>query len=167
MEASSEIGPEYFDLPIDGGDTVFRERVYCYELYHQMRTIWPAQVRYRLNAEVDKGGHPLATNFQSKNSKPDFLVHTPGEMRGNDTIIEVKPVTAKARPIGKDLATLSNFLNEWQYQNAILLFYGTRENSGDLLNRVRKLMGNDTSPRIEIWHHGKAGQAAKLLGNLT
>ncbi len=54
-EATSAIEADYFRLPIDGGIPVFRERVYCYELYHQMRSRWPprSQCRYLLNGEVD------------------------------------------------------------------------------------------------------------------
>jgi hypothetical protein len=35
-EATQAIEPGYFRLAIDGGDPVYRERVYCYELYHQI-----------------------------------------------------------------------------------------------------------------------------------
>lgn len=40
-QATAAIAPEYFHFPIDGGDPIFRERVYCYELYHQLRERWP------------------------------------------------------------------------------------------------------------------------------
>ena len=40
-EAAARIEPEWFELPIMGGNSVNRERVYCYELYHQMRCLWP------------------------------------------------------------------------------------------------------------------------------
>lgn len=37
-KATANIPPEYFQLPIAGReDPIYRERVYCYELYHQMR----------------------------------------------------------------------------------------------------------------------------------
>src|SRR5262245_39939149 len=39
--ATADIDQEYFQLPIHGGGPVYRERVYCYELYHQMRRRWP------------------------------------------------------------------------------------------------------------------------------
>jgi len=35
QDATAAIGREYFLLPIHGADPVYRERVYCYELYHQ------------------------------------------------------------------------------------------------------------------------------------
>lgn len=39
-DATKEIEDQYFQLPIDGADSVYRERVYAYELYHQLRKIW-------------------------------------------------------------------------------------------------------------------------------
>jgi len=37
-EAAANVGEMYFHFRIDGRDApIFRERVYCYELYHQMR----------------------------------------------------------------------------------------------------------------------------------
>jgi len=38
QEATADITADNFYLNLDGGDPVYRERVYCYELYHQMRT---------------------------------------------------------------------------------------------------------------------------------
>src|ERR1700685_2056549 len=57
-DTTAAIPPEYFLLPIHGGDPVYRERVYCYEFYHQMRRLWPADSLDRLNGEVDKRSHP-------------------------------------------------------------------------------------------------------------
>jgi hypothetical protein len=51
-QATESIEPLYFQLPIDGSDPIFRERVYCYELYHQLRRIWPADTPFSLNGEV-------------------------------------------------------------------------------------------------------------------
>jgi hypothetical protein len=56
-DATAAVSQEYFLLPIHGADPVFRERVYCYELYHQMRLLWPGGP-YRLNGEADKRAHP-------------------------------------------------------------------------------------------------------------
>ena len=37
-DATSGIEGNYFQLPIDGSeDPIYRERVYCYELYHQLK----------------------------------------------------------------------------------------------------------------------------------
>ena len=57
--ATGSVERAYFQLNIDGGDPVFRERVYCYELYHQMRSRWPSSSNYVLNGEIDKRAHDL------------------------------------------------------------------------------------------------------------
>ena len=69
-DATAAIASEFFLLPIHGGNSVYRERVYCYELYHQMRRLWPPDCPYRLNGEVDKRAHPY---FQDgEQPKPDL-----------------------------------------------------------------------------------------------
>lgn len=49
--------------------------------YHQMRSIWPAGP-YTLNGEVDKAGHRKLRELRADKSKPDLLVHIPGDMEG-------------------------------------------------------------------------------------
>jgi hypothetical protein len=74
-EATANIAPEYFRLSIDGGGPVYRERVYCYELYHQMRLQWPKGGPFILNGEVDKAAHPILSALGADYAKPDLLVH--------------------------------------------------------------------------------------------
>ncbi|WP_143271608.1 hypothetical protein [Bradyrhizobium mercantei] len=88
--ATADIGGEYFQLPVHGGGPIYRERVYCYELYHQMRRRWPEDGPFRLSGEVDKAAHPVLSGLGASYAKPDLLVHGPGDMRRNHAIIEVK-----------------------------------------------------------------------------
>jgi hypothetical protein len=88
IDAAEKIEPHYFQLPVaEGEEPKYRERVYCYELYHQLRCILGDnfQFQYKLNGEVDKRGHPI---FR-KAKKPDFIVHSPGDMKHNLVVIEV------------------------------------------------------------------------------
>jgi hypothetical protein len=65
-------------LSVAGAEArVYRERVYCYELYHQWRCQWANDSRFELSGEADKIGDPIIR----RNAKPDFLVHVPGEMQ--------------------------------------------------------------------------------------
>src|SRR5689334_19126753 len=91
-DATASIRPEYFNLPIHGGSPVYRERVYCYELYHQLRLKWPDNCPLMLNGEVDKTAHPILSGLGASYAKPDLLVHGPGDMSRNYAIIEVKSV---------------------------------------------------------------------------
>lgn len=57
--ATTHIGDIYFQLPVAGlEDAIYRERVYCYELYHWIRNGWNG-FDFSLGGEVDKTGHPL------------------------------------------------------------------------------------------------------------
>ena len=56
--AAAALAPEYFLLPVHRANPVYRERVYCYELYHQMRCRWPERCAFILNGELDKQQHP-------------------------------------------------------------------------------------------------------------
>lgn len=121
-DASSRITPEYFQLPVADADSVYRERVYCYELYHQMRSGW-GEFGFSLGGEVDKNGHPHFEDGPYANAKPDFLVHQPGNMEHNLVCVEVKPLN---RPAGfiADLRKLTWFCHGAAYHRGIFLVYG-------------------------------------------
>lgn len=158
--ATRSVPDEYFQLAIDGGPAVYRERVYCYELYHQMRLLWPVQCRYFLNGEIDKRGHQLLAQLGADFAKPDFLVHVPGNMNGNYAIIEVKPFGAGRQAIEADLRKLALFLDRVQYQRAIYLLYGHGDGV-EMLDRVSvayEAMGLQAD--IEVWVHGRPGESA-------
>lgn len=105
LSASAELAPEYFHLPVAGAEeAAFRERVYCYELYHRWRCHWQEGFQFSLNGEVDKRKHPLIPGAW----KPDFLVHVPGEMT-NLLVVEVKPRTADVKKMAEDLQKLTSF----------------------------------------------------------
>jgi len=125
LEEATQCIPEmYFRVHIDRGDPIYRERVYCYELYHQMRTLWPSNTEFYLNGELDKAAHPILRELGADHAKPDLLVHHPGDMSGNHAIIEVKTPDAQVAGIRKDLETLALFRTYVGYERAIYLLYG-------------------------------------------
>lgn len=165
-DATSSIGERYVRLPIALGGNTYRERVYCYELYHQMRRLWPDASEYSLNGEVDKGGHPFLEDREHLHKViPDLLVHVPGTMDRNFAVIEVKPANAKMKGILKDVQTLSAFLADWGYRRGILLFYGAQGEG--LLRKLQKGLLDEDTAEIEIWHHAQIGRPAELLGRLA
>jgi hypothetical protein len=157
--ATAAIERPYFQLKIDGGDPVFRERVYCYELYHQMRNNWPTGTKFFLNGEIDKQAHPILRELNADHAKPDLLAHTPGDMAGNYAIIEVKHSTA-AVGVRKDLKTLNLFVRKVGYQRAIYLIYGCEANA-DGVRRIKAVANEfkELAP-IEVWLHREVGQPA-------
>jgi hypothetical protein len=165
QDATAAIESEYFLLPIHGAASVYRERVYCYELYHQIRLRWPTNVRYRLNGEVDKRAHPYFEMLDVAEPKPDLLVHEPGAGH-NLAVMEVKTSTADASGIAKDLRTLSLFRSEFGYERAIYLIYG--EPTDVLLERVRTASAEmKNHPSIELWLHPQVGRAGTVTLQLT
>jgi hypothetical protein len=157
--ATAAVPPEYFYLPFDGGDGVYRERVYCYELYHQLRSRWPDDTTYRLTGEVDKASHPILAQFGADRTKPDLLVHRPGYME-NYAVIEVKSAPPSAAGIRKDLATLSLFTSQAGYQRGIYLIYG--EGADDIVaerivGAAGPILGDSV---VELWVHSMPGDAA-------
>lgn len=157
-QATASIEPAYFHLPIDGGDPVYRERVYCYELYHQMRALWPENCEYFLNGEVDKGGHPC---FQDQGApKPDFIVHVPGT-GNNYAAIEVKTGGAAAKNIRKDVETLLTFLG-LGYQRALYIVYGC--NPGEARDRIAGAVEDPgVLDAFELWIHHTVGEPAVMV----
>lgn len=159
-EATSAVNNGYFHLHVDGGGPVYRERVYCYELYHQMRLRWPDDSQYYLNGEVDKTAHPILCRLGAGRVKPDLLVHQPGYMTGNHAVIEVKSSKAPVSGIKKDLKNLSLFVDTVGYKRAIYLIYGFGANDDMLLQVQRIAEEIEQLAPIELWIHSHVNQSA-------
>ena len=107
-------------------NSVPRERIFCYELYHQLRLecqTYKFGVRFDISPELVKGksmGYSEITNI------PDFLFHREGT-DVNFCILEVKAQLNKEK-IKKDFETLSSFLNGktklLPYKIGIFLIFG-------------------------------------------
>ncbi len=123
--ATAALGELYFRLPIEAGEARLFVRNYCYELYHQMRCLWPADCPYSLNGEIDKRWHPVIRELGETQVILDLLAHTPGSMEGNHAIIEVKRASTDARGIRTDLTTLIRFMRpDIHYVRDIYLIFG-------------------------------------------
>lgn len=161
QKATQNLPKAYFHLPIDGSeDPIYRERVYCYELYHQLRILWPKNSKFLLGGEVDKAGHPLIRGNDLDNTKPDFLVHTPGKMTGNFAVLEVKPIKSKQEAISKDIETLTNFLTHAGYKKGFYLFYGNSKSGKGLEIAKSMFPTRNQNSKLELWHHPNAGNPA-------
>jgi hypothetical protein len=170
--ATSRVGAEYMLLPVAGFPvpvSIYRERVYCYELYHQLRLEMGNDFGFSLSGEVDKRSHRLIRGRGLTNTKPDLLVHTPGDMLGNLVVIEVKPVNASSPDIRKDLITLTAFRRAGGYHQAIYLIYGPDEAGFDRIRQIAiRLQYADEEDQIRldsiilVWHRA-VGEAAELV----
>jgi hypothetical protein len=164
IEATKNVEEIYFQLPVAGREEPqFRERVYCYELYHQMRLCWP-DVPYRITGEIDKNGHPWIYHGPLDYSKPDFTVHIPGRMADNLLVIEVKAFNPTDEQVVIDLRKLTGFCLTADYFAAYYLIYGfTNANAQEFANHCKKLAAQDGEiklARIKLFNHATAQSPA-------
>lgn len=181
--ACGRIGQRWFLLPFDragaaAGSTAYRERVYCYELYHQLRRLSDTAQgtaagapAYVLSGEIDKAG--LNAMSVGGREKPDLVWHVPGTPR-NAVVIEVKALSRwSPSGVAKDLRTLSTFLSvpDRAYRCGALLVFGP-EGGDDLQKRVRRAAhaaSVESAPlqRARLLWHRAAGAALEDLGAIA
>lgn len=163
--ATALITPEYFQLPVADADAVYRERVYCYELYHRLRSLW-GDFGFSLGGEVDKIGHPHFRGGPYSGSKPDFLIHRPGDMERNLVCIEVKPYGRSVVAFRDDLAKLTWFCRHAHYHAGIFLVYGLGGNEAPLCEQLRRASLNNDAidlTRLTLLAHSAPGESAITL----
>jgi hypothetical protein len=162
--AMARITEDYFQLPVADADAVYRERVYCYELYHQLRCLWH-DFPFRLGGEVDKSGHPHFEDGPYSLAKPDLLVHVPRDMGNNLAAVEVKPCDRSVRAFREDLEKLTWFCQHAEYFRGVFLVYGTADRDAvqSKVVRAARSSAQVDLQSIEVFHHENAGSAASRL----
>ncbi len=150
--ASREIGPDYFLLPIAGRDRpIKRERVYCYELYHQLRVALRGS-HLTLTGEPDKRGH-----LDFPNINPDLILHLPGNHGENSAVIEIECRLGQ-KHLTKDLRNLKT-MRDRGYQTLVLLLFAARLVPWPRLEKAAEDAEIDLG-EIVVLHHRLAGQQA-------
>ena len=165
LEATTKIRCEYFKLHVGYSvEPIYRERAYCYELYHQVRILLGDEFPYLLSGEIDKRGYEKIVR-QCGEIKPDFLVHQPGTMStdANLAIIEVKPITVDLPDFKGDLEKLRCMVDmDDGYYRAIMLVYGNGGLGRQIKECYSRLCG--ISPdKFELFHHAEAGNQAMKI----
>ncbi|MFC0523894.1 hypothetical protein ACFFGV_10025 [Pontibacillus salicampi] len=115
-KAINNIHQDFFNVITSCGDkteVIVRERVFCYEFYHQMRLIQKNYEldRYILSGEIDKRGH----NEIELQRNPDFVLHNYGTNENNLIIIEVK-IRFDRDEIKNDFETLTTYVDKYSYR---------------------------------------------------
>jgi len=165
--ATSQIDELYIRLPRDSLSAVHRERVYCYEFYHQLRVAWNASPLasspFVLNGEVDKSGQSQFEREGLRRIKPDFLLHGPGNMDLNHTVIEVKSASYQKLGLLKDLITLHRLSTMRQgYKRQILLVFGPCDQTRLVHEIVTFRTNSGFDSPLELWCHPGARSTAFL-----
>ena len=121
------VGDEYYKITTTYESSgIVRERVFCYELYHQMRLVQYERglTDAQIHGEIDKSGHVAFDKNTRKN--PDFVFHVPGMMQGNAIVVEIKGKLEGTYQEGvyKDIVTLSKSTdNKHYYHSGVLIIY--------------------------------------------
>jgi hypothetical protein len=161
--ALSQVKSDYFKLPTTYKSSgIVRERVFCYELYHQMRSTMTNLI---INGEIDKRGH---IDFVKKDQKnPDFVYHIPGSHEGNTLVIEVKGRLNRLDYIGKDFNTITNFIEEYGYKAGVFVLYNhsleeLMQSAGQFLRNYRSRSSASSIYILAIKRHGIDCEELKL-----
>jgi hypothetical protein len=166
--ATRSLDSHYFQMPVaELQEPIYRERVYCYELYHQLRCVLPGDFPYVLAGETDKSGHPIIHKAIGP-YKPDLIVHQPGNMAANLAVVEVKPMNTATAQFKEDLDHLTLFLSEADYFGAIALVYGQANDERQRLFAAefeRTFEGLADKRAMSIWHEGP-GQPCRIIHSI-
>ena len=164
-EATEKIKGNYFQLSVWNADRVYRERVYAYELYHQLRCVW-GSFNFSLNGEVDKSGHEWFSRGRYASAKPDLIVHKPGYKDGNLVVAEIKQFSGRFL---NDLEKLTWFCEDEHLPNyirGIFLVYGNnvteeavRKKVQGAAKRSKKIKFN----KVEVLCHLRVGHRAMKI----
>ncbi len=133
--AINNIDKDYYHLKTIDGNKV-RERVFCYELYHQFRILSGDKNPFRFNGEPDKRGNSqFRTNHQRN---PDFIFHVPGKMENNTYVIEVKGKYLNSEVL-KDFKTIDIFITHYNYKIGLFIIYNySLDRFSSLINENKK-----------------------------
>lgn len=140
--ALNSVGQDYIVVPaIHRVDGLARERVFCYEFYHQLRKKLRTE-KIVVHGELDKSTYP---NFQ--NEKPDFVLHKAGSNLSNAVVLEVK-MEIGVHKIEQDIIKLFRFITDYSYHSAGLFIVGFDDEVvarilGPLFKRYKNHQGSD------------------------
>lgn len=146
-----------------GADEAYRERVYCYELYHQLRAQW-GDFHYSLAGEIDKSGQPIFQEGPYAQSKPDLVVHEFGNMDRNLAIVEVKVATADLTKLTADIDKLAWYCQHADYFSGILLVYGNDQKFHRSIEAVlQHVAALPCAEKIHVLQHRGVGSGEQQL----
>ena len=175
-EATAAIAPAYFLLPVATPDGAapkaqYRERVYAYQLYHELQFRWPETWRYSLAGEPDKGGHPIFRRTRLARAKPDLIVHVPQSMEHNLAVIEIKALRARGSgqeraEFQKDIRKLIAFRGPVaRYTAAFFLVFGNgiHRMPGYIRDLQQQGVNADELNGVTLLHHEQPNRPAVIV----
>jgi hypothetical protein len=137
IKAIKNVDPSYQRVRVTDSESdtdtheIARERVFCYELYHQLRLLLGESNR-DVNGEIDKSGHRIIR----ENFNPDIVIHKQGSMDHNELVLEAK---IKWRPdeVKKDFRTLYKMTECYRYKIGVFLYIG--ESMPEIVTKLQSI----------------------------
>jgi hypothetical protein len=169
--AVQAVGAEYCSVGYlanrDGKEhSKFAERVFCYELYHQVMIHWEQEGvpdKAVVHGELAKSAYfktRLIAAFEGRGTYPDLLFHQPGSMDWNLVVVEVKGSRCRASDLKHDVIKLRAYLTGGRYAIGVLLVVG----EDDPRSRVRAALGpSDDGIRV-LWKHPSGMAPTVVVG---
>lgn len=151
IQAILRIEAPYFRTEQHGSDReISIERIYCYELYHQIRSILTEHGldrKYVLHGEYDKSRTGLVKQILGSGYKPDFIVHKPGNLDDDILVMEVKRIDGNLRKMVDDLSKIKTFMScKTRYRKGLMLVFGEE----DAERQIDAMISDNT---IILWHN--------------
>jgi hypothetical protein len=82
------VAAEYFSVPLPDGTEGYQERVFAYELYHQLRNHFSAN--WYVNGEFRKGLSMVPRIGSDRQVIPDIVIHQSNTIDRNLLVVEIK-----------------------------------------------------------------------------
>jgi hypothetical protein len=131
--------------PAEIAAQAWQERLFAYELYHQLRLLWTEQASLRahcvIHAEVRKGYQHIA----GFDYMPDFLFHLP-QVNQNRAVAEIKLAARSPAEIATDLDKLVRFHTQFAYDDLIEILVGRDRD----FERVIPSLSSPTGTKIHL-----------------
>jgi hypothetical protein len=89
QKAILAVAPSYFRVEMPDGNSQYGERIFAYELYHQMRIHFPSE-HGKLHGEYRKGLRHVPELEDHRTYIPDLILHQSGTIDSNLLAIEIK-----------------------------------------------------------------------------
>ncbi len=173
FEAISKIDKQYYKVKLAYfNQTIYREHVYCYELYHQLRKILSDDFPYILSGEVDKASHP-DIGERCLEFKSDLLVHQPGNANEESflSIINVFSLANAFRVHEKLIDKFSKMVCatnlDGGYYRGIMLIYGdeTKELDRGIYDLYKNYCRGSYDKIILLYHNAINDKPVQIIIN--
>jgi hypothetical protein len=152
------VAPDYFCVEMPDGSQAYQERIFAYELYHQVRMRFNEQ--WYVNGEFRKGLSMVPRIDRSEWVIPDLVIHQPSTIEKNLVAVEIKSSpTLKPVDLLTDLQKLEMFTDPHRglsFSIGIMLIVNSdfrcvlEQASIDLKTAIVDAL--EKGPRVAIWN---------------